>query len=151
MKDGAKGIGAFLLMILGFVLNIFCVVLPVNAVLYHFCPKFVTNTCITLLFLAKMFVPLVPDLILLILYIIGIPFVWYDFPKLYFVIYIIFMIIHFIITIPPIITGIRAKRFIKRKDKYKQMIRDIIDHPDDDVDMEEFDVVNEEDDYDYYR
>lgn len=148
MKEGTKGIGAFLLMILGFIFNIFVVVMPVDAILGHFCSSIVTRICIVLMVLAKLFIPLVPDLLLLVMYIIGIPFVWSDFPKVYFVIYIIFMIIQYIIVIPPIFANLRARR---QMNKYDQMMQDFIKNPEDDVDIDEFDTNNDDDDYDYYR
>ena len=147
MKDVAKGIGAFLYILIAFLYNIFCVVIPIETVLHHFCPGLVTGICMILFIMARNFIPLVPDIILLILYIIGIPFAWSDFPIFFFAIYIIFMIIQYIITVPLITASIRAKRIINRKNR--QTLKETIDQPQ--VDMEDFDIVNDDDDYDYYR
>lgn len=98
-----------------FIYNALVLVLPLNGVLGHFLPSLWTWACIFIFSLLYQFIPLVPDILIHILYPIGAFFVYQDFPLWYFIIYIAFMLSVYIRTIIKTINSRRNRDWTNRR------------------------------------
>ena len=97
------------------IFNIIAAWLPLYIIVGHFLSSFVTYIVATLFVTVYLLVPKWPDIIVHVLYLIGIPFAFMDFPLPFFVFYMLMLVVYF---------GRTILRLRKPKDFREEMAKD---------------------------